>query len=91
MVQIGYNAGPRHARVFGPAKSYDKVIDLETMIQHDEDAISAMALTWGVCRAFFPTDVIATIDGHLKDAGLPAIGTRNVESGAYFCSYAHAS
>ncbi|KAJ7613053.1 hypothetical protein FB45DRAFT_1065170 [Roridomyces roridus] len=81
MVQAGYNAGPRHAHVFGPAKSFKKNLDQTTMIEHDEDVISAMALTWAMFRSFMPSDLVEIVDGHLADAGLPKFGTRNVESG----------
>ncbi|KAJ7616489.1 hypothetical protein FB45DRAFT_756952 [Roridomyces roridus] len=80
MVQAGYNAGPRHAHVFGPAKSFKKNLDQTTMIEHDEDVISAMALTWAMFRSFMPSDLVEIVDGHLADAGLPKFGTRNVES-----------
>lgn len=47
-MQFGWNAGPRHARVFGLAKSFTKDLDDETKISHDTDIIAAMNLVWGV-------------------------------------------
>jgi hypothetical protein len=81
MTQAGYNAGPCHARIFGLAKSYNKALDSATMVQHDEDVISAMSLAWSVCRSFLPTNLISKIDGYLNDAGLPTMATRNVKPG----------
>ncbi|KAJ7787208.1 hypothetical protein B0H14DRAFT_2399805, partial [Mycena olivaceomarginata] len=81
MTQAGYNAGPRHARIFGLAKSYTKVLDSATMVQHDKDVISAMSLTWSVCRSFLPTNLISKINGYLENARMPTMATRNVEPG----------
>ncbi|KAJ7825277.1 hypothetical protein B0H14DRAFT_2369054 [Mycena olivaceomarginata] len=81
MTQAGYNAGPCHARIFGLAKSYNKVLDPATMVQHDEDVISAMSLTWSVCRSFLPTNLISKIDGYLDNARMPTMATQNVEPG----------
>ncbi|KAJ7898774.1 hypothetical protein B0H13DRAFT_803926 [Mycena leptocephala] len=81
LVQVGWNAGPRHARVFGLAKSYNRVMDQATAADHDGDVIAAMTLTWSVCRALLPTDVITEIDGYLELAGLPQMATRQVPEG----------
>ncbi|KAJ7866382.1 hypothetical protein B0H14DRAFT_3593873, partial [Mycena olivaceomarginata] len=81
MTQAGYNAGPRHALIFGLAKSYTKVLDSATMVQHDEDVISAVSLTWSVCRSFLPTNLISKIGGYLENARMPTMATRNVEPG----------
>jgi hypothetical protein len=87
MTQAGCNAGPRHARIFGLAKSYNKALDSSTMVQHDEDVISAMSLTWSVCRSFLPTNLISKIDGYLADARMPTMATRNVEPGEIYTHY----
>ncbi|KAJ7026562.1 hypothetical protein C8F04DRAFT_1190374 [Mycena alexandri] len=83
LVQVGWNAGPRHCRIFGLAKSYTKNLDPAVARDHDEDVIAAVALTWGLCRALLPAEVISEIDGYLKDSGLPAMATRNVEPGNF--------
>ncbi|KAJ7065950.1 hypothetical protein B0H15DRAFT_794486, partial [Mycena belliarum] len=81
IVQLGWNAGPHHARVFGLAKSYTKKLDKTAAAMHDEDAIAAIALTWGFCKALLPTDVMDEIEGCLDAAGLPRMATRQVEEG----------
>ncbi|KAJ7656713.1 hypothetical protein DFH06DRAFT_1198319 [Mycena polygramma] len=81
LVQVGWNAGPRHARVFGLAKSYTKHLPAETAVDHDEDAIAAMTLTWSACKAFLPTEVTSEIEKHLETAGLPRMATRQVPPG----------
>ncbi|KAJ7315546.1 hypothetical protein DFH08DRAFT_715406, partial [Mycena albidolilacea] len=89
MTQAGYDAGPHHARIFGLAESYNKALDSATMVQHDEDVISAMSPTWSVCWGFLPTNPISKIDGYLANARMPTMATRNVEPGeiyTYFCS-----
>ncbi|KAJ7793304.1 hypothetical protein B0H14DRAFT_2623002 [Mycena olivaceomarginata] len=81
MTQAGYNAGPCHAQIFGLAKSYNKVLDSARMVQHDKDVISAMSLTWSVCRSFLHTNLISKIDRYLDDARMPTMVTWNVEPG----------
>jgi hypothetical protein len=83
LVQVGWNAGPRHARVFGLAKSYTKILDPASMANHDEDAIAAMTLTWGVCKSLLPTEVMDEIERSLEREGLPRIATRNVADSEY--------
>ncbi|KAJ7511958.1 hypothetical protein B0H11DRAFT_1700203, partial [Mycena galericulata] len=78
MAQIGWNAGPRHARVFGLAKSYTKNLDDKTKIDHDHDAIAAANIVWGVSKTWFPTDTINNIEKKLSESGMPRIATRNV-------------
>ena len=54
MVQLGWNAGPRHARVWGLAKSFNRKIDKATMVKRDEDAIALMTLCWSLAKASMP-------------------------------------
>ncbi|KAJ7340635.1 hypothetical protein DFH08DRAFT_704325, partial [Mycena albidolilacea] len=81
MTQAGYSASPRHARIFGLAKSYNKALDSAMMVQHDKDVISAMSLTWSVYRSFLPTDLISKINRYLDNARMPTMATQNVEPG----------
>ncbi|KAK6974417.1 hypothetical protein R3P38DRAFT_3482432 [Favolaschia claudopus] len=81
MAQIGWNAGPRHARVFQAAKSYTKNLDLETRIEHDLDSVAALSLTWALVKALAPSDIPDTIEKTLADSGLPKIATRDVPEG----------
>ncbi|KAJ7190609.1 hypothetical protein GGX14DRAFT_603942 [Mycena pura] len=85
MVQIGWNAGPRHARVFGLAKSFTKNLDEETKTAHDHDAIAAANIVWGAAKTWLPTDVTNGIDAALSKTGMPRIATRNVSEGTGFC------
>ncbi|KAJ7856995.1 hypothetical protein B0H13DRAFT_1641226 [Mycena leptocephala] len=57
MVQVGFNAGPRHAQVFGLAKSYAKCVDDITKVEHDNDIIAATAVVWGVAKAWLPANI----------------------------------
>ncbi|KAK7036894.1 hypothetical protein R3P38DRAFT_2516937, partial [Favolaschia claudopus] len=65
MAQIGWNAGPRHARVWGPAKSYTKKLDTETRVEHDLDAVAALSLTWAVTKAVAPSN----LSDHIENVG----------------------
>ena len=81
MVQLGWNAGPRHARVWGLAVSYRKKLDEEVKASHDQDAIALVTLTWSLAKANLPAQVIEHIEACLKESGLPRIATRNIPDG----------
>ena len=81
MVQIGWNAGPGHACVFGLAKSYTVKIDQQTAIEHDQDVIAALTLTWSIAKAFLLTEMISSITDAVGEIGLPKLATHNVAEG----------
>ncbi|KAF8145241.1 hypothetical protein K438DRAFT_1630451 [Mycena galopus ATCC 62051] len=81
MVQVGWNAGPRHARIFGLAKSYTTNIDQEVAIEHDQDVITALTLTWIIAKAFLPMEMISSITDAVGEIGLPRLATRNIAEG----------
>lgn len=81
MVQLGWNAGPRHAHVWGLAKSYTKVLDEEIKAGHDEDAVALLTLCWSIAKATVPIQVMGKIERVLEDSGLPRIATRSVNQG----------
>lgn len=81
MAQVGINAGARHELSYGPAKSYVRLLDGDTMQAHDHDVIAAMTLTWSMCKTFMPVELMAAIESAVGDAGLPRIWTRNVPEG----------
>ncbi|KAJ7024983.1 hypothetical protein C8F04DRAFT_968331, partial [Mycena alexandri] len=81
LVQVGFNAGPRHARVFGLAKSYTKPLDDTTKIEHDNDIIAATTTIWAAAKTWLPTDITHRIDCELEKHSMPRIATRNVGEG----------
>ncbi|KAJ6613652.1 hypothetical protein B0H10DRAFT_2191846 [Mycena sp. CBHHK59/15] len=92
MVQVGYNAGPRHAHVFGCPKSYNKNLDEDTKINHDHDVIAAVNIVWAASKAWLPTDITDNIETHLRENDLPRIATRNIPAGARGarnCNFGH--
>lgn len=84
MVQVGFNAGPRHARVFGLAKSYTKPLDNTTKTEHDNDIIAATTTVWAAAKTWLPTDITQRIDDELERHSMPRIATRNVNEGIQF-------
>ncbi|KAJ7715587.1 hypothetical protein B0H16DRAFT_1615630 [Mycena metata] len=84
MVQVGFNAGPRHVRVFGLAKSYTKQLDDTTKVEHDNDIIAAATTVWAAAKTWLPTDITHQIDRELEKHSMPRIATRNVEEGTGF-------
>jgi hypothetical protein len=81
MVQLGWNAGPCHAQVWGLAKSYCKMLGDEVKADHDQDAIALVTLTWSLAKANLPVQVIVHIETCLKESGLPWIASRNIPEG----------
>ena len=84
IVQLGWKAGPRNARVWGLAKSWKREVDIGTMVAHDEDAITLLTVCWGLAKAHFPSDAIGHIENCFSESGLPNITTRNVSEGWLF-------
>jgi hypothetical protein len=85
MVQLGWNAGPRHAKVWGLAKSYLDTTDQETMINHDEDAVALLTVCWSLAKAAMPLEITNHIEGCLESSGLPRVATRNLPEGKLSC------
>ena len=81
MVQLGWNAGPRSATIWGLAKSYDKKIDAETMTIHDEDIIAAINIFWSLVQVKMPGEVTSHVNSCLNAEGLPCMATQNVKPG----------
>jgi hypothetical protein len=81
MVQIGWNAGPQHARVWGLAKSFNRKINQETMAEWDEDVIALLMLCWSLAKASMLAEVMGVLEASLKDSGIPRIATQNVPEG----------
>ncbi|KAH8103629.1 hypothetical protein BXZ70DRAFT_926698 [Cristinia sonorae] len=84
MVQIGYNTGPRHAKVTGLAKSFQRTLTPDKMAASDTEVIGMVSLFWSLMKAWLPQDVIAQITNALDEHDLPRIATRNVKAGAGF-------
>ena len=80
-MQLGWNAGPRHLRVWGLAKSWVKKVDSKTMVERDEDAVALLTVCWSLAKAHFPTEVMDYIEKCLEDSGMPHLATRNVGEG----------
>lgn len=73
--------GPRHARVLGWAKSFQKVLDEDTMISCDEDAVGALSIMWSLIQSVMPRNVLDCVDDKLADMKLPRLATRNIKEG----------
>jgi len=78
MAQIGLNAGPRHCRVSGFAKSFSRKLDKEIMIEHNLDVIAVVSIFWSLVQALMPSEVVSYVEECLKHEGLPCLATHNV-------------
>ncbi|KAG8923024.1 hypothetical protein FRC02_011447 [Tulasnella sp. 418] len=81
MIQVGWNAGPRHARVFGLAKSYTKKLDETKKAQRDSNIVAAFSVMWNMSKAFLPAEVTKAGEDALRSTGMPALATRHVREG----------
>ncbi|KAJ6451546.1 hypothetical protein C8R45DRAFT_848390, partial [Mycena sanguinolenta] len=84
MLQLGWNAGPHHARVFGPGKSFRLNLDDITKTEHEHDAVAATNIVWAAGKAWLPTDITTTIENCLLESGMPQMATRHVSEGTGF-------
>ena len=85
LVQLGWNAGPRNARVYGLAKSYTRLVDSDTMVDRDSDAIAVLTIMWGLVKGLIPQDIVSAVNQCLDAEGMPRIATRNVKPGMCCC------
>jgi len=73
--------GPRHACVLGWAKSFTKMLDTETMIEYNQDAVGGLSIMWSLVQSVMPLEVRDHVDSCLMEVGLPHLATRNVDEG----------
>ncbi|KAG1898466.1 uncharacterized protein F5891DRAFT_955406, partial [Suillus fuscotomentosus] len=75
LVQFGWNAGPRHARVFGLVNNLTnkKKLSMTTRQQKDSHALGILALSWNLLIASLPAEVSTSCIEAIGEAGLPAM------------------
>ncbi|EIM79634.1 uncharacterized protein STEHIDRAFT_135630 [Stereum hirsutum FP-91666 SS1] len=81
MAQFGYNAGPRHARVWGLAKSFSKKLPQDVKEQRDRDAVAVLSMVWAMIRTHMPREGVDALEDVLDATGMPRMSTRNIEEG----------
>ena len=57
------------------------------MVGWDEDVIALLTLCWSLAKASMPHEVMDTIEGSLKESGMPRIATRNIPEDKIFDLY----
>lgn len=85
MVQLGWNAGPRHARVWGLAKSFTRALPNDVKLRRDRDAVAMLSMVWGIIRTHMPRDSVDKMETVLENVGMPSMATRTVDAGE--CTY----
>jgi hypothetical protein len=88
MVQIGWNTGALHAKVFGLAKSFTKKLDKDMLIDHDEDAVAPLSIFRALVWSLMPLEVVEHVEECPEKEGLPHLATCNVDEG---CVLVHQS
>jgi len=81
IVQLGWNAGPRHCRVWGPAVSYKPGKSPDTMLAHDQDILATMSLMWAIVKSYMPQEVVSAIEEVMEATGMPHMATQLVDEG----------
>ena len=78
LIQYGWNAGPRHARVFGLVKNMThKKLTADEQHKKDGDILGILALTWNLLTSTLPEEVIVPIKAAIKAAGLPPMAYKD--------------
>lgn len=83
MNQFGYNAGPRHKRVFSHAKSFKSSVDLGNLEGHrlNLECLGAFSLVWNLFVVRMPLEVVNLTTQELELASLPDISTPDIPTG----------
>lgn len=77
MVQLGYNAGPRHCCIFGLANNFKLAkLALEVKGQQDEQAIGALSFFWHLVQPHAPHEVVHSVETAIEMSGMPEINSR---------------
>ncbi|KZS87582.1 hypothetical protein SISNIDRAFT_419384, partial [Sistotremastrum niveocremeum HHB9708] len=81
--QFGLNAGPRHARCFGMAKSFTRPQMWSADERHgfNQAFMATLALEWIMVRALFPLDMTQGIQETLNKLKMPPISTTDIPAG----------
>lgn len=83
MTQVSLNLAARHVRVLGFTKSFTARLSYEEIINHNEDAIGAASIAWGLLQAAVPKEIIKSVNHKLEAEGLPQLATRNIGPGSF--------
>ncbi|KAG1741683.1 hypothetical protein EDB19DRAFT_1972393 [Suillus lakei] len=74
LIQFGWNAGPRHARVFGLVNNLtNKRLSMTARQQKDSRALGILALSWNLLVASLPAEVSTSCIEAIDGAGLPSM------------------
>ena len=75
-MQYGWNAGPRHARIFGLIKNIKKKLSGEERDKHDQNVLGTFALTWNLLTVALPKEVILPTQIAISEANLPVMASQ---------------
>jgi hypothetical protein len=85
LIQFGWNAGPRHARVFGLVNNLtSKKLPMTERQAKDMRALGILALSWNLLVASLPAEVSSACIRAIDEAGLPPMTVRGDAKGECF-------
>ncbi|KIM53276.1 hypothetical protein SCLCIDRAFT_60034, partial [Scleroderma citrinum Foug A] len=84
LVQYGWNAGPRHACIFGLVRNIKKKLTGEDCEECDKRILGVFALTWNLLTSALPKEVVKLTCDAIAEADLPVMASQgNVEDSGY--------
>jgi len=83
-VQYGWNAGPRHARVFGLVRNIKKTLTGEDREECDRKILGVFALSWNLLTAALPKEVIEPTYAAIAAVKLPVMASQGDVKGLYY-------
>ena len=66
-------------------KSYARLVDSDTMVDRECDAIAVLTIMWGLVKGLIPQEIVSEVNQCLDAEGMPRIVTRNVKPGTCGC------
>ncbi|KAG0701054.1 hypothetical protein DFH29DRAFT_1000545 [Suillus ampliporus] len=77
LIQFGWNAGPRHARVFGLVNNLaNKRLPMTERQEKDSRALGILTLSWNLLVPSLPAEVSMACIQAMDEAGLPPMAVR---------------
>ena len=79
-MQYGWNAGFRHAHIFGLVRNIKKKLTGEDHEECDKRILGVFALTWNLLTSALPKEVVKLTCDAIAEADLPVMASQgNVE------------
>jgi hypothetical protein len=75
MIQFGYNAGARHAHVFGFVHNIKCQMPSNECVVKDHQILGILGISWAIFKAVLPHPVYDTCASIYVASGMPSMST----------------